>query len=335
MALGVPAAVPFGGGLGAMVPQQRASEITRETRRKKVAPRDLFTEEASMARAVFIYSLGPFAVSQQIASWGSYYLPGVPLESALKVNDVQPEHISVAGPLMIPGNPAEPWIDDQEGKWIPHARYAEKPGLDLALTIIGAGMRSGPRDDIRPMGFFVSEVPAVASAYVRPKTPGAGVSEIDRSIYRDAVERYEAAVDHSNQFYAQHPEAIETWNNTVSEARRIFTEWCSRQCEDGNAAVSNNTWDKARDVSLGHPDPAKGLKLYFTCARILKKTPVECSFLSNTVEATSRKHCIECGSTMMADKPRCPACKALQMSDEEYKEWKRDRNAASKATQSN
>ena len=313
-----------------MVPQNRADAITRETRRKKVAPRDRFTEEASMKSAVFIYSLGPFSVTQQIASWGTYPLPGVPLESALKVNDVQPEHISVAGPIIIPGNPAEPWIDDQEGKWIPHARYADKPGLDLALTIIGAGMRSGPRDDIRPMGFFVSEIPAPPMAYVKPKAPPVGSSESTFAMYRDAIERIQAAVDHSEAFYEQNPGAMETWKATVSEARKVFVEWCSRQCEDGNAAVANNTWDKARDVSLGHPDPAKGLKLYFTCARILKKTPVECSFLSNTVEASSRKHCRECGATMMADKPRCPACKALQMSQAEYDEWLLDQDTAPK-----
>ena len=34
--------------------------------------RDRFTEEASMKSAVFIYSLGPFSVTQQIASWGTY-----------------------------------------------------------------------------------------------------------------------------------------------------------------------------------------------------------------------------------------------------------------------
>lgn len=338
-----PLAIP---GIGPLMPYDKKSEEFHRKMelRRKVKPRNRFEAQRSIERSVFVYSVGPFMLQRQMASLGLKQIAGVSHDPGqredevpkrvLLINDLRLEDIAIAGPLAFEGNPAEPWrSDEQGGKWIPHeppgySDTAENPGLHLANIFLQGG---GNFDvDYRGMGVFVSTIPApIKNGESAPEPPnGEEVTMEEKAEYRRAVAFFKFRGD----VYNQQPALMDQWQASVSEARRGFINWCARQCDDANGSLADGSWTTGakgiaapRDVKIGK------LLLYFTCARILKKTAIECPFLVNTVETASRKACIECGSTMQSDKYRCPACKTLQVSDEEYKDIKKAEAAAYKA----
>jgi hypothetical protein len=325
-----PLAIPGIGPLLSHNQQTVDQHKQRERSRSTPRPRQKSVRDFSRSRSVFIYNVGPFPASIPGASLGPQYIPA--LDVKLVEQNISGDGFFVAGPLVIEGNPAESYPTERGASWIEHdpaehMGFGDHPGMHLALTLLGGGPQQSqsetdamglPIINLTKRGLFVSPIPAWTGSTGRPQEPNEeqfpdGIIPDDhRRAYQAAIADYAWRQD----FYKPKPEALKEWKGYVTEARNKFIEWGGFKCDEANEAYKNGQFGQIRD------------QLYFVIAHLLKKTAVECPFLGSTVENTARKACRECGSTMQADKPRCPACKALQMSQADYDKWLKAQDAA-------
>lgn len=266
-------------GVGALMPYDpKVADFHRkqEIARTNIRPRQAAIRRISKDLQVYIYSVGPFPCVVQCGSLGAMSIQALPVDKVLL-----PKDLSVAGPLIIAGVPAEPYpLREGRSEWLEHeaADYlgVENQGLHQAQCIIGCSPQSNPSDDLRPRGVFVSEIPE------QQKPPANGASEEDIQLFTE-------------------------WAEAVMEARKAFRGWAGKMCGEANQAYAKGVFRDVRD------------DVYYALARILKKTELDCPWLKDTEESSDKKSCIGCGSTMPSGKDKCLACGELQIPEEVYK----------------
>lgn len=316
-----PLAVP---GIGPLMPHNEQTvdrHRQRERSRSTARPRPKSIRDFSRSRSVFIYNVGPFPASIDGASLGHQYIPALDIKLVERV--LSGEDYFVAGPLVIEGNPAESYPAEGGAKWIEHdpaefVGYADHPGMHLALTMLGAGPQQSqdevdaqglPIVNLTKQGFFVSPIPAWVGSTMKPSEPNSEARSGETEIYQARMEDYRWR----EALYQQRPELLDQWKGHVTEAKERFIEWGGLKCHIATEAYKNSVYGMIRDNGL-----------YPVLARLLKKDAIECPFLGTSADNSARRACRECGSSMQTDKPRCPACKALQMSPKAYKKWLAD-----------
>lgn len=291
-------------GIGAVLPGNNATlERHRSMERAKMSKaRQPGIMRASRELQVYIYNVGPFSRKMELGSPGVVILPALDEKKVL-------QELSVAGPLIRQGFPAEPYPGEPRNQWIEHEPGVhlnwrdedgemfvlnERPGIDEALRIIGGHEQSpNPVYCASPyqMGCFVSVIPE-QSEPKGPKEPG------DKSP-RSAVREYEKAM-------VQYEEDVRfwlKWEVSVKAAQSRFTDFAMRRGEEQCFAYSNGTY--IRDEEL------------YVLSRIFHKTEKDWNFLAGTSANVKTKSCWSCGRAVQADIPKCQ-CGELQISQAEY-----------------
>lgn len=187
--------------------------------------------------------------------------------------------LSVSEPLIVEGIPAEPYPSEGRNIWIEHEPE----------EFLGYGDNPGLHLALAIIGGAPQSNPMDD---LRPK--GVFVSEFP--------EQSKPGKSGSADDYALY----EKWAEQVLNARQAFRSWAGEKCGEGHQAHIQGTWGMIKSP------------LYFTLARILKKTPMECAFLKDTEEASDLKACISCGATIPTIALKCKACGDVQVSQEAY-----------------
>ena len=283
---------------------QRRAQQARQAR-----PRQRGTLKESERLQVYIYNVGPFTrVMDTLGSIGTFVIPGLPEFNEQGKSQVL-QGMNVAGPVIIPGLPAEPYPGEPRGQWLEldpeeYMTWTEadgevwslkdRPGIDLALRIIGAHQQSrssaylsSPYDQ----GCFVSTVMQRTEPKA-PKEPG------DKS-GRGAIREYEKAMID----YEEEVRLFLKWEANWNAAKDRFTAWAMRRGEEQSLAYANQNY--VRDEEL------------FVLSRIFHKTESDWPFLAGVSANVKSKACWSCGRAMKADLPKCQ-CGELQISPAEY-----------------
>jgi len=303
-------------GIGAIFPAtQETLERHRSMERRKMSrPRQPGVERASKELEAYIYNVGPFTRKMDtLGSIGVMIIPGL-VEKDVLVG------LSVAGPLVVPGLPAEPYPGEPRNQWIDHEpkdqlawidadgevfQLRDRPGIDLGLRIIGGHEQSpNPIYSASPyqQGCFVSTIPAQKEPK-EPKEPGDKATRV-------AVREYE-------KLMLQFEEDFRLWlkwEASVKAAQDRFARWAARRGEEQCLAFQNGTY--IRDEEL------------FVLARIFKKTDRDWNFLSGTAENTVKRKCWNCKFVIDGDALTCGHCKERQVSQEEYDKRRQQMTAA-------
>lgn len=271
--------------------------------KRKARPRQRGTMRESERIQVYVYNVGPFMRKlDTLGSIGTVVLPSLEEKKVL-------QGLTVAGPRIFPGLPAEEYPGEPRGQWLEHdpdehLRWADAdgevfalkdfPGIDLALRVIGAHEQSPkPIHCASPFqqGCFVSTIPEQAEP-IAPKEPGERAA-------RGVVREYEKTM-------LTHEENVRLWNKWVASvmaAQERFMSWAMRRGEEQCLAFSNGTY--VRDEEL------------YVMARIFQKTEKDWNFLSGTTTNVKTKKCWSCGRLCDSDIPKCQ-CGELQISQAEY-----------------
>lgn len=233
----------------------------------------------SEEQQVHIYNVNPWRYEQHMGSYGYYTIP------ALDETKVMDGAMSVAGPLTIDGLPKEYY---PMGQALPTTLYhqpremegieSERPGYSFALEVCGVGLQVPKYNDVRMQGVFISTIK-------EQSRPAKGESP-------DAWERYNK------------------WIALVKQAREAMTRYCVKQCQDANMHYSKGSFADIRGTD-GNP------KIY-QCARIIGGSVLEYKWLGDTGDAIKSKTCIVCSTAVKADALKCPACGAMQVSQEKF-----------------
>lgn len=276
----------------------------RQQMDRMARPRAAATMRESERTQVYIYNVGPFSRTlSTLGSQGRVYIPGLPEKQVL-------QDMAVAGPYIVPGSPAEPFPGEPRGQWLEHEPQEflrwkeadgeeflmrERPGIDLALRIIG-GHEQSPKNSYAAtpfeQGCFVSTVPR-QSEPEEPKEPAAGAAKGVRREYERALVQHE-------ERQASYLKWVANWE----AARDRFTSWAMRRGEEQCLAFSNGKYE--RDEEL------------FVLARIFQKTEKDWNFLAGSVATVKTKRCWSCHRMIDSDAPKCQ-CGELQISEAEYK----------------
>lgn len=173
--------------------------------------------ELSKEQRVYIYNVGPCRFQQDLASYGSRTIPGLPKEQVFK-------GLTVAGPLVIEGIPSECYPAEGEAKRIYHrplrnrGRQSARPGYDFALEVVGRGMMVNPSCDLIPFGVFISE----------------------------QLEREQPEKGSTREQWA----AFHKWKADVEGAQKALRAKCSKVCQEANIEHSRGKFAEVRNDQL-------------------------------------------------------------------------------------
>jgi hypothetical protein len=236
--------------------------------------------QESERKKVYIYNVGPWRIQQEMGSKGIYVIPGLEEDKVL-AGPNSDHYLSVAKALFeVPGIPMEFYPGEGQSKILFEAppeqpgedgrTVAIHPGLDFAMEILGVGKGHGSRDDLRPQGLFVSEIPEQS----KPKE-------------RSTPEEF--------RLYRQ-------WEQTVLEAQRLFRHMGAEMLREANELHARGRFSEVRNDK--HYQVARILKKTELDCPWLKDTAEssdkkECLACGTPIKASSLK-CHACGTLQMS-----------------------------------
>ncbi len=252
----------------------------RDSQRMNTPTIPILILQESERKKVYIYNVGPWRIQQEMGSKGIYVIPGLEEDKVL-AGPNSDYYLSVAKALFeVPGIPMEFYPGEGQSKILFEAppeqpgedgrTVAIHPGLNFAMEILGVGKGHGSRDDLRPQGLFVSEIPEQS----KPKE-------------RSTPEEF--------RLYRQ-------WEQTVLEAQRLFRQMGAEMLREANELHARSRFHEIR--SDKHYQIATILGKTEVDCPWLKDTPQfsnnkACLACGTSIKMSSLK-CPACGTLQMS-----------------------------------
>lgn len=250
----------------------QVAEFHRNRNQMMVPERSEPLIEVSQQLQVYIYNVGPKRFQQELGSYGSMTVPGLPEEQVFK-------GLAVAGPLVIPGLPWEPYPSEGEAKVIDHrppknqGLRSKNPGYDFAMEVCGRGRMVSKSCDLYPYGVFISEQPEQSQ-------PRKNASEDDIK-------------------------AFARWKNDVETAQKMLRAKCSLLCQEANQEYARGNFREVRSDDL------------YMFARLINGTELQYGWLKDSGDKADNKSCWSCGTVIKGFALKCGQCGEPQVSEAE------------------
>lgn len=229
----------------------------------------------SIEGQVYIYNAGPFPFLQPMGSMGQFTIPHL-AEDRVVLNT----ELNVAGPLIIPGLPKEPYPSEGMATILYHGppenrgERSDNPGLDFAYEVIGKGQGVNASANLEPYGVFVS-------------------------LQREQSKPEKGAT-------AEAHAAHQRWVKDVKDAQAKLRALCADRCQRGNMEYSRGNFKDYRSDDL------------YIMARIIKATEMDFPWLKDTAENVDKKSCWSCGTVLKGFALKCLACGEMQVTQQEF-----------------